>query len=385
MKALEDRPDPQRERFFRTFAWSGAAICGLLALSWGLQLAFWPGAGVLAAGAGALAVSPRVARRAGLGVGAHLVALVTVGLVAFTATTRGDLPMGSLAYLVVVPPFLAYVSGPRATIAWAVVSCAVAGWAFWRVATGAAVNAPALAAPGALAMRDALETTSIVGVLALVTGVVLGIERRRRAAEAERLRLAAEVNQRAADARLGRLAASVTHELNNPLAWLSSNAAFLKRHVTAQAQPEDHVEIGEALEDLGEGVARLTTVVADLQSLVHVRGADRGADVGRALRLARSLSGRDVRVRLPAEAPLPRVVASEGVLAELLADLLASGAHADTVVTAAVASGGQVVHLCASPVARVDLAHAREVLAPWGAAVRLDAHGLELDLKLAQA
>lgn len=377
--------EPQRARFFRSFAWGGAAICALLAVSWALQLGLWKGAGVMAAGALALGLLPGLAHRTGLRLGAHLMAGVMVGLVAFAASLRGDLPMGSLVYLVVVPPFLAYVAGARATLAWAAVAASVAGWAFWRVDTGRATYADALGTAEALARRDALETTSVVGVLALVTGVALSIERRHRAAEAERLRLVDEVSQRAADVRLGRLAASMTHELNNPLAWLTSTVAFLKQHHAEPGGPQQHGEVDEALEDLGQGVARLTTVVADLQALIHARDAGHGASVERTLRLARSLSGRDVRLQLSAAPALPAVVASEGLLAELLADLLAAGARADTQVSASVAEDRQTVRLSASPVAPVDLARAREVLSPWGATVRLEAQALHVDLARADA
>ncbi|MFL5354167.1 ATP-binding protein [Archangium sp.] len=77
-----------------------------------------------------------------------------------------------------------------------------------------------------------------------------------------RLRL----NERMAS--IGMLAAGVAHEINNPLAYVSSNLGFIGTELRQLALPEDALrELLEALSDAREGTERMRLIVQSLQAL----------------------------------------------------------------------------------------------------------------------
>ncbi|HYO58637.1 MAG TPA: ATP-binding protein [Archangium sp.] len=77
-----------------------------------------------------------------------------------------------------------------------------------------------------------------------------------------RLRL----NERMAS--LGRLAAGVAHEINNPLAFVSSNIGFIDTELRRLVLPEEEQrELLEALSDAREGTERMRLIVQSLQAL----------------------------------------------------------------------------------------------------------------------
>ncbi|MGZ3457045.1 MAG: PAS domain-containing sensor histidine kinase [Archangium sp.] len=77
-----------------------------------------------------------------------------------------------------------------------------------------------------------------------------------------RLRL----NERMAS--IGMLAAGVSHEINNPLAFVSSNLCFIGSELRRLALPEgEQRELLEALSDAREGAERMRLIVQSLQAL----------------------------------------------------------------------------------------------------------------------
>jgi PAS domain S-box-containing protein len=77
-----------------------------------------------------------------------------------------------------------------------------------------------------------------------------------------RLRL----NERMAS--IGMLAAGVAHEINNPLAFVSSNLGFIGTELNRLALPEDEVhELVEALNEAREGTERMRLIVQSLRAL----------------------------------------------------------------------------------------------------------------------
>ncbi len=77
-----------------------------------------------------------------------------------------------------------------------------------------------------------------------------------------RLRL----NERMAS--VGMLAAGVAHEINNPLAFVSSNLSFIGTELGRMALPEDDAhELREAIDEAREGAERMRLIVQSLRAL----------------------------------------------------------------------------------------------------------------------
>ncbi|WP_375769557.1 PAS domain-containing protein [Archangium gephyra] len=142
-----------------------------------------------------------------------------------------------------------------------------------------------------------------------------------------RLRL----NERLAS--IGRLAAGVAHEINNPLAFVSSNLGFIESELCRLPLSEDdRRELLEALSDAREGTERMRLIVQSLQSL------SRGDTVipqplalhevlEGAIRLASGrLSGGSRLVRDYGE--VPRVLGNPVQLAQVFTNLLVNAAQA---------------------------------------------------------
>lgn len=66
-------------------------------------------------------------------------------------------------------------------------------------------------------------------------------------------------------ASLGTLAAGVAHEINNPLAYVLGNLAYLRGLVDSVPNTEDRHEANQVLDDVVDGAGRIRTIVGDLR------------------------------------------------------------------------------------------------------------------------
>jgi two-component system, NtrC family, sensor kinase len=153
-------------------------------------------------------------------------------------------------------------------------------------------------------------------------------------AESERLRVRAE-RERAQMERLvlvGQLATGVAHEVNNPLAYVKSNLAFLEREARG-GKSLGSEELFEVLSETRQGVLRIQQIVMDLKGFARVGdGAEESGRLEEALQEARRL----VSVRLGGRgevsmsfAPeLPRVGLGHRHLVQVMLNLLINAVDA---------------------------------------------------------
>ena len=310
----------ERRRFVAGFGRIAALVAGAFAISHAVGLGYAPSATALAVGACVFLVLPAIARRVGDRLTGHLVGALISGLVMFVASLRGDLPLGALVFLPLVPMLVQYLSGARAAAAWAGVCATITLACLWRVETGRAVTIEPLTRPAMIAQRNALEAASVVAVLVLMTALSVSLDRRRRRVEQLRSGKLSE--------RVRRLTASIAHELNNPLAWMTSTTAFLQKKLAEPRTAELDGELHECATDLVDGTRRLVQLSDDLRALGPEATRIDSGDPHRVVRLVKSLVGvTSDRSHVEIEGELPRVGVSEGPLTEVLVELLLYGAE----------------------------------------------------------
>ncbi len=141
-------------------------------------------------------------------------------------------------------------------------------------------------------------------------------------------------------ARGSALAASVAHEINNPLAYVSSNLVFaideLARVASSPNREPDYAarmeQVREALADARQGAERIEFIARDLQ-IFSQAGDDRktSVDVHRVLQLAFNMTKSEIRgrARLVTDfEQVPEVLANDGRLAHVFINLLLNAAQA---------------------------------------------------------
>lgn len=91
-------------------------------------------------------------------------------------------------------------------------------------------------------------------------------------------------------ASLDRLSAGIIHEINNPLNFAKS-ALFVLRKKTRQLSTDDQETLSRIIQDVGEGIDRVASIVSDLRSFSHpeqhLAFIDIGSVVRKALRMVR--------------------------------------------------------------------------------------------------
>ncbi len=137
----------------------------------------------------------------------------------------------------------------------------------------------------------------------------------------------------------GRFTARIAHEINNPLAWMTTNLGFMKELLQrsgdagAPAPAGDVSRVLEALRETEEGTSRIREVVEALPKALStfekgpaVPSDVRGELLG-AVNKARDRIVQRARISLAVPEQLPRVVAHEGTLGKVFLDLLLNAAY----------------------------------------------------------
>ncbi len=138
-------------------------------------------------------------------------------------------------------------------------------------------------------------------------------------------------------ASVGTLAAGVGHEINNPLAFVTSNldllAASVQRLSRGETLPKPELlELKEMVVDSQEGAERIRRIVADLRLFSRVDNDEiQVVDLARVVQLAVRMASVEIRhravVKVHLEA-LPPVRGNEGRLGQVFLNLLVNAAHA---------------------------------------------------------
>ncbi|WP_224243430.1 hybrid sensor histidine kinase/response regulator [Hyalangium gracile] len=144
-----------------------------------------------------------------------------------------------------------------------------------------------------------------------------------------------EMQLRLADrmASVGMLAAGVAHEINNPLAYISSNLTFAIELLSQETlTPEQRTELRDAILESQEGAGRVRGIIQDLKSFSRADDESQGqVDVQRviqgALRLMRNEFNHRARLSRSLEV-VPPVRGNEARLGQVLVNLLVNALQA---------------------------------------------------------
>ncbi|QSQ21055.1 PAS domain-containing protein [Pyxidicoccus parkwayensis] len=134
----------------------------------------------------------------------------------------------------------------------------------------------------------------------------------------------------------GQLAAGVSHEINNPLSYVTGNIQFAVEQLEMLAQnPGDTEALSEALDALREareGAERIRVTVRDLQTFARADEPHLSpVDVHGALEFSLSMAMPHLRYRAQVErhyATVPTVMAHEARLGQVFLQLLVNASHA---------------------------------------------------------
>jgi PAS domain S-box-containing protein len=132
----------------------------------------------------------------------------------------------------------------------------------------------------------------------------------------------------------GTFAAGVGHEINNPLAYVGANIDYALDELRGLSPAPPAAKLAELLEVLGdarEGAERIAAVVRGLRSFAREGAAVEPTDVNAAVDTAVELAMRELRGRVTVTRRLgevPRVMAREERLSQVVANLLANAAQA---------------------------------------------------------
>jgi PAS domain S-box-containing protein len=148
--------------------------------------------------------------------------------------------------------------------------------------------------------------------------------------EARALRERLEQSDRLAS--LGTLAAGIAHEVNNPVAYVAANLAYVKEHLDAGGGRPD-AELRQAVDEAISGAARVREIVAGLKQFAAPaervpQPVDVRAEIDAAIGMTRHEIAHRARLAVDVAERLPPVLASPAVLGQVLVNLLVNAAHA---------------------------------------------------------
>jgi signal transduction histidine kinase/HAMP domain-containing protein len=142
--------------------------------------------------------------------------------------------------------------------------------------------------------------------------------------ETEKKRLESTLAQRDRLASMGMLAAGVAHEINNPL-------AYVMMHLEGLSQGLEPGGAAESARKALEGIQRIREITRGLNAFARIdSGGLEAVDLNRAVEQAANMAQHEVKLKGTLHldlGALPRVLASEGKLAQVLLNLLVNAAH----------------------------------------------------------
>ena len=128
-------------------------------------------------------------------------------------------------------------------------------------------------------------------------------------------------------ASLDRLSAGIIHEINNPLNFAKS-ALFVLRKKARQMAADEQETLSRIIQDVGEGIDRVASIVSDLRSFSHPEQNLATVDLGNCVRKAVRMVRKDIEERaIGFEAVVPgdlTACADENHLIQILINLMQS-------------------------------------------------------------
>lgn len=265
-------------------------------------------------GSAAFAVYP-----AGALPGEFLLAFVVGGMVAGAATYYGAHPASFFAFAVpsMLPLIVRLLLEPG--VVEQVMGAAVSLFFLAMVNVNRKGNR-ALREANVLRLRNQHLAERVTATQARVEELNRGLEDRVRQRTTELEANTAEIARTGYLARLGSLAAGLAHEINNPLAYVTSNLSFLERTLANAPELGEEVrrELAEVIAEAQEGAERVRSTVGHLKAMAQQDDAEPGpVDLHAVLESCLAVSRSELRKHAQVKRELGTVPPVQGKRGEL--------------------------------------------------------------------